>query len=495
MDSWGLITTVLLTCILFLILSLWNHGVKNGKLPPGPIPIPIFGNLLQFDFKNMAATFSELAKKYGSIYTLYFGTQRVVVLHGYNIVKEALIDQGDIFLERGNVPIFEDSIKGQGVVFGRGERWKQNRRFSLMTLRNFGMGKRSIEERVQEEAQCLVEELRKTEGQPNDPTFILGCAPCNVICSILFRDRFNYKDERFLYLMGLLNENFKLFTDPWIQLYNFLPAFRVHLPGKHKKIFKNVEQIRHFILERVKEHQEILDPNNPQDYIDCYLSKMQQEKDNLPPEFDLENLIWTGSDLFVAGTETTSSTLRYGLLLILKHPEVQAKIHEEINRVIGHNRIPSIKDRQDMPYMDAVVHEVQRFIDLIPLNLPHAVNKDIQFQQYIIPKGTNIFPLLSPVLRDSKAFSNPDQFDPQHFLDKNGSFKKSDHFMPFSAGKRACLGEGLARMELFLFFTTILQNFTLKPVGDPNEISIKTNRVGFTNVPPQYQLRFLPRKA
>uniref|UniRef100_A0A5F8H246 unspecific monooxygenase n=1 Tax=Monodelphis domestica TaxID=13616 RepID=A0A5F8H246_MONDO len=496
MEPWGLTTTVLLTCVLFLIfLSLWNHGTKKGKLPPGPTPLPIFGNLLQFDFKNMASTFSELAKKYGSIYTLYFGTQRVVVLYGYNIVKEALIDKGDIFMERGNVPIFEDTVKGQGVVFSRGERWKQIRRFSLMTLRNFGMGKRTIEERVQEEAQCLVEELRKTKGQPNDPTFILGCAPCNVICSILFRDRFNYKDEKFLYLMGLLNENFQLFTKPWIQLYNFLPAFRVHLPGKHKQLFKNVEELKCFILERVKEHQEILDPNNPQDYIDCYLSKMQQEKNNPQSEFDVENLLMTGADLFSAGTETTSSTLRYGLLLILKHPEVQAKIHEEINRVIGHNRIPSIKDRQDMPYMDAVVHEVQRFIDLIPLNLPHAVNQDIQLQQYTIPKGTNILPLLSPVLCDSKEFSNPDKFDPQHFLDKNGSFKKSDCFMPFSAGKRACLGEGLARMELFLFLTTILQNFTLKPVGDPNEISMKNNHVGFTSVPPYYQLCFLPHKA
>ncbi|XP_044515097.1 cytochrome P450 2C42-like [Gracilinanus agilis] len=260
-------------------------------------------------------------------------------------------------------------------------------------------------------------------------------------------------------------------------------------------MYKNMEEVKHFILERVKEHQEILDPNNPQDYIDCYLSKMQQEKENPQSEFDLENLIATALDLFGAGTETTSSTLRYGLLLILKHPEVQAKIHEEINRVIGHNRIPSIKDRQDMPYMDAVVHEVQRFIDLIPLNLPHAVNQDIQFQGYTIPKGTNIFPLLSPVLWDSKEFPNPEQFDPQHFLDKNGKFKKSDYFMAFSAGKRACLGESLARMELFLFLTTILQNFTLKPVGDPNEISINSNHVGFTTVPPLYQLCFVPYKA
>nr|XP_020836457.1 cytochrome P450 2C31-like [Phascolarctos cinereus] len=142
--------------------------------------------------------------------------------------------------------------------------------------------------------------------------------------------------------------------------------------------------------------------------------------------------------------------------------------------------------------MGAVVHEVQRFIDLVPLNIPHAVNRDIHFQQYIHPKGTTIFPLLTPVLHDKKEFPKADQFDPQHFLDKNGKFKKSDHFMPFSAGKRSCAGEGLAKMEVFLFLTTILQNFTLKPVGDPNEIRIKPNYVGFSNVPPHYQLCFLP---
>ncbi|XP_072484669.1 cytochrome P450 2C23-like isoform X2 [Notamacropus eugenii] len=434
MDPWGLTTPALLACVFFLILSIWIQGFKKGKLPPGPTPLPFIGNILQLDLKNIAASFSQLAEKYGPIYTIYIGTQRIVVLHGYNIMKEALIDQGDVFMDRGDIPIFEDLARGQGIVFSHGERWKQIRRFSLMTLRNFGMGKRTIEERVQEEAQCLVEELKKTKGQPTDPTFILGCAPCNVICSILFRDRFKYNDEKFLYLMNLLNENFRLFNKPWTQ-----------------------------------------------------------EKDNPQSEFDMENLIMTGADLFIAGTETTSSTLRYGLLLILKHPEVQAKIHEEIDSVIGHNRVPSIKDRQDMPYVDAVVHEVQRFINLLPLNLPHAVTRDIHFQQYVLPKGTTVYPLLTPVLYDSKEFPNPDQFDPQHFLDKNGRFKKSDHFTPFSIGKRSCAGEALARMELFLFLTTILQNFTLKSVGDPNEISIKTNNVGFTSIPPPYQLCFLPR--
>ncbi|XP_072496119.1 cytochrome P450 2C23-like isoform X1 [Notamacropus eugenii] len=437
MDPWGLTTTALLAGVLFLIfLSLWIQGSKRGKLPPGPTPLPFIGNILQLDFKNITASFSQLTEKYGPIYTVYFGTQPVVVLHGYDLMKEALIDQGDAFTDRGIIPIFEDVLKGQGVLFSQGERWKQLRRFSLKTLRNFGTGKRSIEERIQEEAQCLVDELRKTKGQPTDLTFILRCAPSNVICSILFHERFKYNDEKFLYLMNLLKEDVQVLNSKWVQ-----------------------------------------------------------EKDNPQSEFDLENLLATASNLLCAGTEPTSSTLRYGLLLILKHPEVQAKIHREIDRVIGPHRVPSMNDRQDMPYMDAMVHEVQRFITLKPFNFPHALNQDIQLHQYVIPKGTTIFPMIFPVLHDSKEFHNPDQFDPHHFLEKNGKFKKSDYFMPFSIGKRSCLGEGLARMMLFLFFTTLLQNFTLKSVGDPNEISIKINHVGFTNVPPYYQLSFFPREG
>uniref|UniRef100_A0A4X2KXH1 unspecific monooxygenase n=1 Tax=Vombatus ursinus TaxID=29139 RepID=A0A4X2KXH1_VOMUR len=483
MNPWELTTTALLACVIFLIFwCQWSQGFKRGKLPPGPTPLPFIGNILQLDMKNILASFSQLAEKYGPIYTLYFGTERVVVLYGYDILKEALIDQGD-----GKFSLFKKT-------------WKQIQRFSLMTLRNFGMGKRSIEERVQEEAQCLVEKLRKTKGQPTDPTFILGCAPCNVICSILFHNRFEYNDEKFLNLMNLLKENFQVLSSPWAQVRLELFSYSVvvlYLPGKHKQFSRNIEEIKTFALERVKEHHKMLDPSNPQDYIDCYLSKMQQEKDNPQSEFDLENLIAATTDLLAAGTETTSSTLRYGLLLILKHPEVQSKVQklpclQEIERVIGRNRAPSIKDRQDMPYVDAGVHEIQRFIDLSPFNLAHAVTQDIQFQKYVLPKGTTIFPLLSPVLWDSKEFPNPDQFDPQHFLDKNGKFKKSDYFMPFSIGKRSCLGEGLAKMELFLFFTSILQNFTLKPVGDPNEISLKSNYVGFINIPPHYQLCFVP---
>ncbi|XP_004701113.1 cytochrome P450 2C14-like [Echinops telfairi] len=378
---------VLVLCLSsLLLLSLWKQSYRKGKLPPGPTPLPIIGNLLQLDMKDMNNSFRNFSKAYGPVFTLYFGMKPTVVLHGYEAVKEALNDLGEEFSGRSDYPLIDKANKGLGVVFSNGKTWKETRRFSLMTLRNFGMGKRSMEDRVQEEAQTLLEELRKTNASPYDPAFILKCASCNVICSILFKSRFDYADQIFLNLMEKFEENIKILNTPWIQVCNIFPILLDYFPGSHNIFLKNYNDVRHFILEKIKEHQQSLDLNNPQDFIDCFLVKMEQEEHNQQSSFTVENLVNTANDLFGAGTETTSTTLRYGLLLLMKHPEVAAKVQEEIDRVVGRHKRPSMQDRGRMPYTNAVLHEMQRIVDIVPMNLPHAVNHGIQFRNYFIPK-------------------------------------------------------------------------------------------------------------
>ncbi|KAG9461609.1 hypothetical protein GDO78_016264, partial [Eleutherodactylus coqui] len=196
--------------------------------------------------------------------------------------------------------------------------------------------------------------------------------------------------------------------------------------------------------------------------------------------FHNDNLAMLVSNLFVAGLETTSTTLRWGLLLMMRYPEIQKNVQKEIEQIIGLRR-PQIEHRKQMPYTDAVVHEIQRFGNIVPAVAPHATTQNMMFRGYFLPKGTEVLLSLSSVLKDKNYFEKPDEFYPEHFLDSQGHFVKNEAFLPFSAGKRRCAGEILAKAELFLFFTRLMQNFTFQAPPD-TEVDI-TPVVGFTNAP------------
>ncbi|XP_025912736.1 cytochrome P450 2F3-like isoform X2 [Apteryx rowi] len=406
----------------------------GAKLPPGPMPLPFLGNLLQVEVRELIGSLRKLSGTYGPIFTVHLGSRPCVVLSGYRVLKEALVDRAEEFSGRGDFPAVQQWSRGNGIVYGTGERWRQLRRFAIGTFKNFGMGKRSMEERVREEAQHLLQHLRQTRGEPFDPTFLLSCAGSNIICTLVFGERFEYTDRRFLSLMGLINTNWKLMSSTW-----------------------------------------------------------GQEKHNPDTHFTEDTLSKTTVNLFFAGTETVSSTMKYGLRILLRHPEVEARLHEEIDRVIGRHRSPRMEDRSRMPYTDAVIHEIQRFADIVPMGVPHTATRDVQLRGYTIPKDMNVIPLLCTSQFDPSQFANPEAFDPGHFLDEAGRFKRNEAFMAFSAGKRVCLGEGLAMMELFIFLTSILQHFQLRAEGNPADIDITPESSGLGNIPRPYRLALVSR--
>ncbi|XP_053118960.1 cytochrome P450 2C19-like isoform X4 [Hemicordylus capensis] len=414
-----LLLFICLSCLIFL--AAWRKKDKHKNLPPGPTPLPLIGNLLQLKTKNIMEPLQKMCEKYGPVFTIYFGSERMVILHSYDTLKKVLVEHGDEFINRGSFPIIDKFTKERGIFMNSGEGWVQLYRFSLTTLRNLGMGKKSIEERILEEVKHLEKELQARNGQPFNPAFFLSSATCNVISHILFGVRFDYQDEELLQMLHWLSYTY------WFQS-----------------------------------------------------SPVGKERNDPKTVFTKENLIVAIFDIFFAGTETTSTTLRYMFMVLTEHPAVAAKVHEEIERVIGHERPPAMKDCPEMPYTEAVLHEVQRYLDLAPLGFIHSARRDFEIEGFTIPQGTPIFPMLSCALHDPKYFKNPHQFDPENFLDERGAFKKNSADMPFSAGKRSCLGEGLARMQRFLYLTSILQNFQLKHPPGVTKIDLTPEGLSLT---------------
>ncbi|XP_039624158.1 cytochrome P450 2C20-like [Polypterus senegalus] len=487
-------TLVLVAIVLIMLFALFRKdSSRYGKMPPGPTPLPLIGNLLKMNGKTPHESFVKMSETYGPVMTVMFGPQPVVVLVGHEVVHEALVQQGDAFSGRAATPLFMKITDSSGLAMTNEECWKELRRFSMTTLRNFGVGKRSIEECIQEEAESLVKEFQKCEGSPCDPMYFLSTAVCNVICSVVCGKRFEYQDQNFIGLVSDINAILYHMSTPLAQLYNVFPNILRFLPGPQHIVLQKIEDYKKKIAAIIENHMETVTAGSPRDFIDSYILKMKEDDNNPDAHLNCKNLHGTVSNLLMGGTETTSTTLRYGLLILIKYPHIQVKIQHEIDTVIGRERCPAYEDRKNMPYTDAVVHEIQRFIDLMPTSLLHSTTKDTIFRGYTIPLGTTVIPLLHSCLYDKKYWETPRSFNPNHFLDENGCFKTNPAFVAFSTGKRVCIGEGLARMSLFLFFSILLQNLSFCSTGNPEEINLASDESCFVKVPQPYKLLVCPR--
>uniref|UniRef100_A0A3P9CQA3 Uncharacterized protein n=1 Tax=Maylandia zebra TaxID=106582 RepID=A0A3P9CQA3_9CICH len=260
------------------------------------------------------------------------------------------------------------------LVMSNGYPWKQQRKFALHTLRNFGLGKKTLDLSIQQECQYLIEAFS-----------LINNAVSNIICCLVFGNRFDYTDKEFQSILQKFNKIMHLQGSLSVQMYNTMPWLMKWIPGSHKEILFLVQQLIEFVKVKVNEHKENIDPSSPRDYIDAFLIEMG-EKENKESGFDLQNLCFCALDLFGAGTETTTTTLHWGLLYMIYYPDIQGRVQAEIDAVIGSSRQPSMSDREKMPYTDAVVHEIQRMANIIPLNLAHMTSKDTTLDNYAIPK-------------------------------------------------------------------------------------------------------------
>uniref|UniRef100_A0A671NKW4 Uncharacterized protein n=1 Tax=Sinocyclocheilus anshuiensis TaxID=1608454 RepID=A0A671NKW4_9TELE len=237
-----------------VLLLLWKSQRKQssiGQLPPGPTPYPLLANMLQIDVKEPYKYYLKLSKKYGSVFTIWLANSPVVIISGYQALKDTMIGLGEEFSGR----YFWELERAGRVLSTSGHRWKEMRRVTLMTLKNFGMGRRSIEERVREEAEKLVEMFKKCKGSAFSPADMLSNTVANVICSIVFGQRFEFEDPH----------------SPIGQIYNVFPKLVSLFPGKHHLLFRDVDKAREYCKRQAKARINNVDPSCPQDLIDAFV--------------------------------------------------------------------------------------------------------------------------------------------------------------------------------------------------------------------------------
>uniref|UniRef100_A0A3P9BZZ4 Cytochrome P450 2K1-like n=1 Tax=Maylandia zebra TaxID=106582 RepID=A0A3P9BZZ4_9CICH len=432
-----------------LLIYLISSASFSTQDPPGPRPLPLFGNLLQMNLKRPYKTLLELSKKYGSVFTVYLGPQKVVVLAGYKTVKEALVDYDEVFGDRDPILIVHQMNHGNGVVWSNGDSWKEMRRFALTNLRDFGMGKRACEDKIIEECQYLIEVFKKFKGEAFDTNQRLSYAVSNIICSIVYGSRFEYNDPEFTSLVDRMSRGAKLLGSPSVQMYNMCPALLSWI-GARKELLEMSATSSKQNLGIFSHLKETLNPQMCRGFVDAFLLRKQTLEESGITNNCIDFLILIG--------------MKFNYCYFYTPDEVQ----EELTRVIGDRQV-QVADRKSLPFTDAVIHEIQRLSSIVPTGIPHKTTEDIIFQGHSIKKGTTVFPLLTSVLHDPKEWERPHSFYPAHFLDNEKKFAKRDAFIPFSAGRRICLGESLARMELFLFFTTLLQHFRFTPAPGVSE--------------------------
>ncbi|XP_038066319.1 cytochrome P450 2J6-like [Patiria miniata] len=500
------VRTVLLGVFLLLVLR-WLLG-RPKNLPPGPWGFPLLGSvpamvwcmLRGLEFHHQ---FEKYAAKYGPIFRIKIFNKTVVVLNDYALVKEAFQHP-----QLSNRPksLFTEVLKLEGVAASNGEAWLELRRFCLTVLRSFGVGKSSFEEQIGTEAEELMKELAAFKGKPFNPKPFLGNAVSNVICSVIFGKRYKYDDKEFMHLLGLMSRNIKLVGGGGA--ITFIPSLR-YLPFLPiPELLSNFEELLNFARNVIDTHRKTFDADNLKDFTDAYLMEIQQnlsrDKEGMLPDgkhlkaskfghLGERNIVGTILSLFAAGSETTATTLQWAILYMMVNPDVQKRVQAEIDDVVGRNRMPRMADIPELHFTRAVIWEVQRLANIVPLGVPHAAASDIYLRGFFIPKDALLVPNMWTIFRDPKHWPEPEQFKPERFLNERGVAVKPEELIPFSTGRRSCIGEHLAKMELFLFFSFFMHQFTFKKPQNSPPLALK-GKGGITHSPQPYDLCAISRE-
>lgn len=504
-DLTGLIVSVVMIIVIFIIVScIYQRRNERlfGRAPPGPWGLPVLGYLPFLDKSAPHKSLQALAKRYGGIYQLKMGNVRTVVLSDVTLVRDFL--RHEELTARAPLYVTHGIMKGYGIVGAAGAIWKYQRRQLIEWLKALGMTRKQCETRAQLEKrigsgvnECIqAYETEALQVGIVDPLPALQHTLGNVINDLVFGETYKRYDPNWLYLQKLQEEGVKLIGVSAV--VNFLPWLR-HLPGNKKNIrfLLDGKEKTHRIYDRIihrnekqmelyleQQQQQQLPPSKqPQSILDHFLEERQPFSE-LYCDDQLRHLL---ADLFGAGVDTSLATLRWFLLYMAREQRCQRRLQSEL---LSFSETPTLSQLESIVYLRACISEVQRIRSVVPLGIPHGVERDISVGDYFLKKGSMILILQWAIHMNPEVWSEPEQFRPERFLNADGEYMAPAQFIPFQTGKRMCPGDELARMMLTLFAGRILRRFHVQlPSGEDDQMNMD-GECGITLTPKHYKLRF-----
>nr|QOV04251.1 cytochrome P450 392E7 [Tetranychus urticae] len=447
---------------LFVVNYVIKFVIRVRALPPGPWGLPIVG-YLPFIRQDAYIQMTELAAKYGPVFSFKCGQFDVVVINQWKFIKEALANEH--LLGRPKETFLPGIAEVSSLVEMSGEQWKEQRRVALTTLRDVGLGKSEMEDSIRDEVKSFTKLIKSFEEKPISISDRLSLSVSNNISKLVFGHKYAYDDPVSLDMESLIAKFNGLF--PYFGAGKFLPTiailmvkFKLFSLAKIESLYKKF--IVH-ILNEVNEHRRRdAEDNQIKDYIDGFLVEMSKRQNEKDSNFNLDVLERNVAIFYFAGSDTISNTLKWMMLYLVKYPEYQVKLREEIKQTIGLNRQPENVDRQQMPLTMAFIYETLRFSSIVPLNLLRRATEDTKVGGYSIPKDSLVIFNFWSVHYDPNLWDNPEQFKPERFLNEDKSKAiKPPYLIAFSGGKRVCPGESLAYLQLFLYLVSFLQQFEI----------------------------------
>nr|QDF44410.1 4-coumaroyl-3-(3,4-dihydroxyphenyl)lactate 3'-hydroxylase [Phacelia campanularia] len=449
---------------LFIILAYKLYNSLRFKLPPGPKPLPIVGNIYQVKPVKFRCFF-EWSKIYGPIFSVYYGSQMNVIVSTTELAKEVLKENDQNLADRFRTRSSESMSRGGKDLIWADYSPHYVKVRKLCNLELFSPKRlEAVRPMREDEITALVESIFKDCVKPE----------FNNITRLAF-------GKRFMDSEGVVNEQgeeFKKITHEGIMITaklsiaEYIPWIRWMFKVEQKALDKFAADRDHLTRLIMEEH--IKSGNTKQHFVDALLTLQKQ--------YDISDdtiigLLW---DMIAAGMDTATISTEWAMAELVRNPRVQKKAQEELDRVIGSDRIMTEADFPKLPYLQAIAKEALRLHPPTPLMLPHKASANVKLGGYDIPKGSVVHVNVWAIARDPAVWKNPNEFRPERFQEEDIDMKGTDYrLLPFGAGRRVCPGAQLAINLVTSMLGHLLHHFNWSPPPGmkPEEIDL-TERPG-----------------